>query len=82
MVIVSVAQVQTAYKWATFALDHRQPSALNAPVPGTSWTNAIVTVFTQPLSAAKLDAVAPNQLLFQNALSRSSFHPLRLAGAT
>lgn len=31
MLIVSIAQVQTAYIWATFALNHRRSSTLNAP---------------------------------------------------
>lgn len=65
MLIVSIAQVQTAYSWATFALDHRQSSTLNAPVPGVSVTTAIVLkiviIFIQLLSTAKLDAVVSNK---------------------
>lgn len=75
MLVVSIAQVQPAYNWALFALDHRQSSTLNAAVPGVSLANAIVLktiiIFIKLLTKVKLEFSSSQQtwVLFQKGAS-------------
>ena len=77
MLLVSSAQVQTAYSLATSPWDPRASWTLNAAVPGASLAAVLklVIIFSLLLFKAKLDAAV--WVLFQNAaLNLSSYQTL------